>query len=181
MSRDEKIDRGHLRPGNRFQVTPQQRRQRKLSQVGRELACLAGLIGEWKLLCVRLEKEIEGVEHRHLGDEVHLDPQLTRLVGKREAREIVGLGVLLPVDEVFCRLHAQGERQDAGAAMRGRSQAHELWTEADQPVVPVVGDVCERNMNGQGDLPHGGTAVWSFAAAALYGLETAPFAHQFGP
>ncbi len=113
---------------NRLEVSRQPRCDRELSQVRGELAGLARLVVERKLLRVRLEEEIEGIEHRHLGDEIHLDAQLPRLFGESESREIVGLGVLLPVDEVLGRLDAQRVAENPRAAMRRGAQTHALGT-----------------------------------------------------
>jgi hypothetical protein len=38
---------------------------------------------------VRLEKEVEWIKDRHLGDQIDLDAQLLGLVRKHHAREII--------------------------------------------------------------------------------------------
>ncbi len=116
-------------------------------EVRSQLAPLLLFIREGKFLRIRLEKKIERVEHRHLGDEIDLDAQLTRLVGERQAGEIVRLRVLLPIDEVLRRLDLEGVRENPGTAMRRRPQPYDLGTQRDAAVVAIVGDVIERNVN----------------------------------
>ena len=89
--------------GMRAEVFLEQRLAAEHDQVRREVALLRALVAERKGLRVRLEEEVERVEHRHLGDQVHLDAQLVGLLREHEAREVVSLRVLLPVDEVLGR------------------------------------------------------------------------------
>ena len=63
-----------------------------------------------KRLRLGFEKEVERVEHRHLGDEVDVDDELPRPLREDEAREVVSLRVLLPVEEV--QLRRDDERWD---------------------------------------------------------------------
>ena len=51
----------------------------------------------------RLQKKVERIEHRHLGDQIHLDAQLARRFREHQAGQIVRLRILLPVDEMFAR------------------------------------------------------------------------------
>ena len=67
------------------------------------------LVAERELLGVRLEEEVERVEHRHLGDQVDLDAQLARALREDQARQVVGLRVLLPVDEVLAPASTRSE------------------------------------------------------------------------
>ncbi len=55
---------------------------RQLGQIRRQFALLVRLIGKRKGLRVRLEKEVERIEYRHLGDQIHLDPQRSVRSGK---------------------------------------------------------------------------------------------------
>ena len=104
------------------------------------------------MLGVRLQEEVEGVVHRHLGHQVHRDAEFLSALGKNQTGQMIGKRVLLPVDEMHHRLDLQRIRQDAGAAMRGWPQTHDLRRQADQPVVRVMRDVIEGNVNGHSDL-----------------------------
>ncbi len=81
------------------------------------------------------------------------DAQFLGFVGEDEAGQVVGLGVLLPVDEVLRRgdLHRIG--QDSRARMRRRPQADHLGAQGHATVVAVVRNVIERDVNGQGASP----------------------------
>ena len=159
---DEKVDRSLLLQRNALDEGLEARRalgQRPLGQVGREVVPGLGGVAEGEVLGLGLEEEVEGVEHRHLGDEVDGDLEFACLLGKDQARQVVGERVLLPIDEVLRRLDAQRIAQDARAAMRRRAQPHDLRRERDAPVVAVVRDVVQRDMDGHGVglLGDGGT------------------------
>ena len=70
----------------------QRRRRRHRPGTARARACSAPLVGERKLLGVRLEEEVERIEHRHLGDQVDLDAQLVGLLREDQPREVVACG-----------------------------------------------------------------------------------------
>ena len=69
------------------------------------------------------------------------------LLREHQPRQVVGLRVLLPVDEVLRRRHAQRIGEDASAQCGAGPQAHDLGTQAHAPVVAVVRDVIERDVN----------------------------------
>ena len=138
-----------------IEVGLEQRRRRRLAQVGRELDQQLGLVGEGKLLRARLEEEIERVEDRHLGDEVDLDAEERRRLREDEPGEVVRLRVLLPVDEVLGRLDLHRVAQDAGSRVRRRPQPDDLRAEVDRPVVAVVRDVVEGDVDRHSGFPEG--------------------------
>ncbi len=86
---DEKIRRIDGHTGNRGEILGKARARWCLRQVGRESTLLVGRIRQRKALRVRLKKEVERVEHRHLGDQIDFDAQLFGLVRKNYAREII--------------------------------------------------------------------------------------------
>ena len=47
---------------------------------------------------MRFKKKIERIDDRHFGDEIDLDAKFICRLGKYQAREIIGLWVLLPID-----------------------------------------------------------------------------------
>ena len=106
------------------------------------------VVRERELLRVRFEEEIERVEHRHLRDQIHLDQELAGRFRENEPGEVVGLRILLPVDEVLLRRDAERVAQDAGAAVRRGPQPDDLRPERDGPVVAVVRPVVEGDVNG---------------------------------
>ena len=55
-------------------------------------------------------------------------------------------------NEVLFRRHFQGVGQDAGAAMRRRTQAHNLRPDVDGVVIAVVRDMVQGNMDRHGRL-----------------------------
>ena len=100
------------------------------------------------MLGVGFDEEIKWIEYSHLGDEIHLHAELARGLLEYQPRKIVRLAILLPVEEVLCRFHPQRIGKYARAAVRGRTQPHHLRTKRYQPVIAVVGDVIEGDVNG---------------------------------
>ncbi len=149
---DQKVDGALGCAVNRRQVGLEQGRGGFGGEVGRQLNRLGRAVLEGKLLGFRLQEEIKRVEHRHLDHQVHRDLELARRFGEHQPRLVVGKRVLLPVDEMLFGLNRQRIRQHPGAAVRRRSQPNHLWPEIDQPVVFVVGDVAEGDVDGQGNL-----------------------------
>ena len=146
----QRVD-GSPRPAvDALQVVREPRRQRVGEQERLQFPALHIVVGERELFGGRFEKEIEGVVHRHFDDEIDLDAQFAHPFGKREPRHVVALGVLLPVDEVSGRRDPLRVGQDARAAVRCRSKAHELRRQFDLAVVLVVGHVTKGDMNAQG-------------------------------
>ena len=74
------------------------------------------LVRERIRLGLGLEEEVERIDHRHVGDEIDLDEELRHLLGKHDAREVVAVRILLPVQEVALRLDLQRVAQDRRAA-----------------------------------------------------------------
>jgi hypothetical protein len=123
-------------------------------EIRSEVAFVDTLVRERIGLRVRLEEEVERVEDRHLGDEVDLDAELVGLLLEHEPAEVVSFRILLPVDEVFGRRDLERVRKDARTAMRRRAQTDYLRPERNEPVVPIVRDVIECDMNGHAVILH---------------------------
>ena len=156
---DDEIDGANAIAGNRRQISADQRRGRRLDQVGHQFTPLVGIVFERKVLRIRREKEVEGIEHRHLRDQIHFDPEFSRFVRKHQAREVIRLRILLPVDEVIGRPHLQRIGEDARSAVRSRPQTYDLRTQTHHPVVAVVGYVIQGNVDGQSTTPCAGIQV----------------------
>ena len=147
IQRHQKIHARQRRALDAGQVLGKQLAGRQLDQIRRQLQLLALGIGERDFLGVRLKEEIEGVEHRHFGDQIHLNLQLAGLLRKHQSRQVVALRVLLPVDKVLARFDLQRVGQNPGAAVRCRTQAHDLRAKIDRAVVAIVADMVQGDMN----------------------------------
>ena len=115
---------------------------------------LTRLVREGVLFRVGLEKEVKRVEDGHFGHEIDCNAHLARLLRKGEARQEIGLRVLLPVDEVLGGLDPQRISEDACPAVRRRSQAHDLRTQCDESIVAIVRDMIECDMDRHEEPPH---------------------------
>src|SRR3546814_18154930 len=74
--------------------------------------CSSDLVVEGEMLGIGLEEKVEGIDHRHVGDQVdhHLEP--VGLFREDQPGKIIALRVLLPVDEMVLRLDAQRIRSE---------------------------------------------------------------------
>ena len=117
-------------------------------EVGCEFFLDDGVVGEWVYLRGGFDEEVERVDDGHVGDEVDFDFELGGLFQEDEAGEVVGIRVLLPVEEVLLRIDPERVGQDGGAGVRGRAEAHGVRAHRDGPVIFVAGDVIQRNANG---------------------------------
>ena len=93
---------------------------------GAQFAGERGVVGEGIFFGVRFEEEIERIEDRHLGDQIDFDEEFGGGFGEDQAREIVALRVLLPVEEVVLRAGSSANRRgsacgSAAPAAAGRS------------------------------------------------------------
>ena len=105
------------------------------------------VVGKRIVFCSRLQKEVERIENRHFRDQVHLDEKLRRGFGEDQARQIVSLWILLPVDEVVCRVDLQGLGENRGAAVRRGTEPDYLGAEVDPAVISIAGFMIQRNVN----------------------------------
>ncbi len=124
-------------------------------------------VGKGELFGARFEEEVERIDDRQLGDEIDLDLELTCLFRKDQAGKVIRLGVLLPVDEVLFRRDLQRVAEDRCARVRRRAQADDLWREADRPVIAIVRDVVEGDMDRHDRLRCKGDGI-SLAKAAPF-------------
>ncbi len=129
-----------------------EQRARRLDAAERgELVLEHVVVGEREGLGIGLEEEVEGVDRRHVGDEVHSDVEARDAIREDHARLEVSLRVLLPVQEVAVRLHLERVGEDRRARVRRRAQADDLRAERHRAPI-VVGGLVR-----QGDVQrHGG-------------------------
>ncbi len=147
VERDEEVDGRCGFARDAIHERLEQRRGRQFFQERLQFVAQARLVGEGEFPGAGFEEEIERIDHRHLGDEIDLDLELAGFFRKDQAREIVRLRVLLPVDEVSAGRDLQRIAEDRRAAMRRRAQADDLRREADGPVIAVVRDVVESGVD----------------------------------
>jgi hypothetical protein len=152
VQRDEHVDGALPLPARDAGEEAGEQGPRRLgTQEGGELGRQHRVVGEGPGLRVGLEEKVEGVDRRHVGDEVHRDVEPRHPPGEDHAGLEIALRVLLPVDEMGLGLDLQRVGDDRRAGMRRRAQPDHLRAERDGAVVPVGGAV------GQGDVQrHGG-------------------------
>ena len=164
------------------QIALEQRRGRRGSEIGCQLARLGRAVLEWKLLGLGLQKKVERVEDGHFDDHIDRDLELARGRGKHQPCLVVGKRVLLPVDEVAGRLDLERIRQHLGTTVGGRPQADYLRPQLDEAVIGIVRDVTQGDVNGQVRLAFFSWFVGPRAAAGsgpsqwfapLFGARTA--------
>ena len=105
------------------------------------------VVGERPRLGFRLQEELEWVDDRHIGHEVHDHLKRRHTLWKHDPGEEITHRILLPVHEM--RLGPDGERigQDGGAGMRCRAEADRLRTQLHRAVIAVAGAVQQRGLN----------------------------------
>ncbi len=86
FSPTKKIDRALLFARNRLQVLGKPGRERLGDQVRRELVLVALRVPERKLVGVRLEEKVEGIQHRHFGYQIHLRYAALRVFSGKTSR-----------------------------------------------------------------------------------------------
>ena len=135
------------------QVGLEGRGQGQGCQVRRQLLAFIGAVAEGDFFRVGLKEEVEGVEHRHFRQQVDLDAQFSGFFREHQPRQVIALGVLLPVDEVLLGPHLQAIGQHPRAAVGRRAQANDLRAELDGAVVAVMRDMVQCDMNRHGVPP----------------------------
>ena len=94
--------------------------------------------------CVALNR----LQPRYIRHEVDFDLQLSHGLREHEARQPVAVRVLLVIHEVASGADLQRVRDDARAAVGRRSQADDLRSQDDGPVVAIVRQVIDAGVDG---------------------------------
>ena len=117
-------------------------------QERRELLLQLGVVAEREILGARLEEEVERVEHRHLGDQVDLDAELGRSSrGRPAAPGSCDCGSCCQLMKCSAaRRSASSCRIARAQCGAGRSRTT-CGDEVDRPVVAVVRDVVQRDVD----------------------------------
>ncbi len=150
---DQEIDGARLARAVDFGEPRLEQRTRRLdfAKCG-DLLGERGIVAEGKGLAFRLEEEVERIDHRHVGDEIDGDLELRGLLREHQARQVIALRILLPVDEVILGLDLERVGEDRRAAVRGGTQAHDLRSERDRPVVGVGRPMMQRDVDAHDGL-----------------------------
>ena len=112
-------------------------------EVGFEFAPQVAFIAEGKSFGVGLEEKVKGIDHHHVGDQVHLEIELTRGIGEDQARQKIPVRILLPIDEVPGRQDLQGKAGDGCAAVGCRAEPHDLRAQRHGTVISINGLVVQ--------------------------------------
>ena len=78
--------------------------------------------------------------------EVHLDGKHVRLMRKENARQMVVMGIKLPVDQVLRGSNPKGVAENRRSAMRRRAQLDDLRAQGDGLAVSVLRPVIQGNL-----------------------------------
>src|ERR1035438_7845494 len=105
------------------------------------------VIGKWEVLGVRLQKEVERIEDRHLRYQIHFHQEFGGRFSENQTSEIVGLRVLLPVQEVVLGMNFERIGQDRCAAMGCWPQPDNLGSKLYETVVPILSFMIQCNLN----------------------------------
>ena len=119
-------------------------------QVGNQIRRRFRRIHERIILDVRFEEEIEGIDDGHFRHQIDGHGERFYLFGKDQPREIVPVGILLPVQEMIPRFDLQTVGKHPRAAVGGRAQSHHMGRVANRPIVAIAGLVVQGDMNGHG-------------------------------
>ena len=150
---DQEVDAGQGCAVDAVEVGLELRCERQGFQVRRQFLALVGCVGERDFLGIGLEEKVEGIEDGHLRQQIDFDTQLFGFFRKHQPRQVIALGVLLPVDEVLLGRDFQRIGQDPRATVGGRAQPHNLRSEFDGAVVAVMRDVMQCDMYRHGVPP----------------------------
>ena len=151
---DQEVDRFAGIERDRAQEILEPRPDRLKLEIGRKLVAQIRRIGERKYLRIRIDEEVERVEHLHVGQEVDRYRELRGLFGKHEPRQPIAVRVLLPVHEMIGRRDGERIARNARAAMRSRPQSDHLRAKADRTAVSIAGGVMQTDQDRHRTLPH---------------------------
>ena len=106
------------------------------------------IVGERKPLRLGLEEEVEGVDRHQFGDQIDLQHEPPRGLGKHDSRDVVALRILLPVEEVAGRFDAERVAGHPRAAVGRRPEPDRVRGQPHLPVEAVFGAMVEGDPDG---------------------------------
>ena len=101
------------------------------------------IIGKRIFLRRILDKEIERIDHRQLGQQIDLDREMVDRLGKHHPRLPIAVRILLPVDEVVRRTDRQRIIGHRRPTVRRRPKPDDLRPQLDRFVVGIAGEVMQ--------------------------------------
>src|SRR4029077_13403237 len=93
-------------------------------EIGGELPFHNWIVLEGNFLGVFFQKEVKGIDDRHVRDEIDFDGKFRSFVREHESCEMVAVRILLPVNKMAGRRNFKRIARDWGSAVR-------RWTQAD--------------------------------------------------
>jgi hypothetical protein len=147
VERDQKRDRALLVLGKPGDEIGDELAFRLRREIGGKIGSQVIRIRKGKFLGVRLDEEVERIDHRHVGGEIDLDTKFVGRLGKYETRQPIAVRVLLPIDEMFGWRNLQRIARDRGPAMRRRTEPDDLRPQRYRPVVLVGSYMMQRDEN----------------------------------
>ena len=106
------------------------------------------VVPKWVLFRILFDEEVERVDRRQVGNQIDGDDEFTRRFREDQPREVIAIGVLLPVQKVRTRFDRQRVTRHRRPRVRGRSQTHHVRLQRDRPAVRVPGDVVQSDADG---------------------------------
>ncbi len=142
---DQKVDRAPLGAIDLLHQLVELWTRRHLGEVRLELVLQHLLVGERRLFRARLQEKIERVIRLEISDQIDRDAEVLGLLREDDARQVVALWVLLPIDEMVGRLNVERVAVDGRAVVRRGPQPNDLRPERDCALVVVAGLVMKRD------------------------------------
>ncbi len=122
-------------------------------QIGRQLFLESGVIRKRKALGAGFQKEIERIEDLDFQHQIDRHLEGRCLFRKDDAGQPVAERILLPVDEMVCRLDLQGVGLHMRLGMRGGAETNDLGSETDRSIIAVIRNMMQRSQNTHRILP----------------------------
>ena len=101
-------------------------RRRNRLQIRDQLPAEHGVIFKRIFLSLLFHEEVEGIDNRHLRDQIHFDGEVFGRLRKDQPSQPIAVRVLLPIDEVPLRLNFERVAQNRRPAMRRRAKPDHL-------------------------------------------------------
>ncbi len=131
-----------------FEPRREQRSRRRGFEERNQLLRQRRRIGERREFGVRLDEEVERIDHRHVGREVDADVEQVGGLGEHEPRDPVAVRILLPVQEVLVGRDVERVAEDRRAAVRRGPQPDFVRPQPNVAIEAIRRAVLEGNADG---------------------------------
>ncbi len=101
------------------------------------------IVSEGICLRIRIDEEVERIDDRQLGKEIHFDREMIDRLGEDDARLPVAVRILLPVQEVIGWTDFQRVIGHRRAAVWRRPQTDHLRPQIDGPAIVIAREMME--------------------------------------